>query len=803
MATANAFGNIEKLNENNYDLWKVQMKSVLVFNDLWQYVNGDEKITDANAHEWTRKDSKALALINLSVTYGQLSHVKKATTSKEAWDGLKEIFESRGPIRKAALYKQLLRMEKKKNVSMTQYVNEFGSKAEALEEAGIKLPDELLSIMLLSSLPAEYENFSVVIESRDDVPSLENLKVKLKEEEARQRDRDEKNNGNENNSDALLTKGSVNNEKYTKVYSKYADTKRGPRKFVKCFNCGKLGHKIAECRVKRKHNESHNATDAMTTIACNTEPVKSGMWCIDSGATKHMCNDESKFVALDNGERSKVYTAAENYVDSPGVGNVKLNVKINKHAINPVKLKNTLYVPGLRNNLVSVSSVTDNGYTVEFEKNRAIVARKDGSVALTATKRNNLYVVDEKENRAMVANDSCNLKLLKWHQRYGHVNVNDLKRMMYDDLVCGMDFESTVNEINCNVCARCKIHVQPFKQSNNRSSEVLHLVHSDICGPMRVESLGGARYFVTFVDDCSRYIETVMLRNRSEVLSAFKNYKRRVENETGRKIKILRTDNAKEYLSNSFRNFLEEEGVSRQLSVEHTPQQNGVAERVNRTLVEMARCMKLQANLPDSLWGELINTATYIRNRCATKSLNAKTPFEVWNGRKPYVGFLRTVGSKVIALNKGLNRGKFQPKGEEYVMVGYSHESKAYRLWKPGTKTIIKARDVKFFEKIVRDEEPLKDIFAIPNPPLDAPEEHELEESGDPEELSSEESENEDSQESTVNETNREPQRRRGRPKLLRTGQAGRPRKIYNTEIAELANPVSVNDIMNRADKKA
>ncbi|CAK9820292.1 Activity-regulated cytoskeleton associated protein 1 [Anthophora plagiata] len=111
--------------------------------------------------------------------------------------------------------------------------------------------------------------------------------------------------------------------------------------------------------------------------------------------------------------------------------------------------------------------------------------------------------------------------------------------------------------------------------------------------------------------------------------------------------------------------------------------------------------------------------------------------------------------------------------------------------------------DVKFFEKIVRDEEPLKDIFAIPNPPLDVPEENELEESGDPEELSSEESENEDSHESTVNETNRQPQRRRGRPKLLRTGQAGRPRKIYNTDIAELANPVSVNDIMNRVDKKA
>lgn len=184
---------------------------------------------------------------------------------------------------------------------MTQYVNEFSSKSEQLEEAGIKLPNELLLIMLLFSIPAEYENFSVVIESRDDVPTLENLKIKLKEEEARQRDRDDKVNDSENKSDALLTKGNVNNEKYTKVNSRYVDTKRGPRKFViKCFNCGKLGHKSTTCRAKNKRNELNNVSDAMTTIASNTEPVKSDVWCIDSGATRHMCNDERKFEALNN-----------------------------------------------------------------------------------------------------------------------------------------------------------------------------------------------------------------------------------------------------------------------------------------------------------------------------------------------------------------------------------------------------------------------------------------------------------------------------------------------------------------------
>jgi len=168
MATATGFTNIEKLKEENYELWKVQMKSVLVFNDLWPYVDDTLEKSAINADSWTKNDSKALALISLSVTHGQLNHIKKATTSK-AWDCLKDVFESRGPVRKAALYKQLLRMEKKRCTTMTQYVNDFTRKAEQLEEAGIEIPDELLSIMLLGSLPSEFENFSVAIESRDKI----------------------------------------------------------------------------------------------------------------------------------------------------------------------------------------------------------------------------------------------------------------------------------------------------------------------------------------------------------------------------------------------------------------------------------------------------------------------------------------------------------------------------------------------------------------------------------------------------------------------------------------------------------
>lgn len=293
-----------------------------------------------------------------------------------------------------------------------------------------------------------------------------------------------------------------------------------------------------------------------------------------------------------------------------------------------------------------------------------------------------------------------------------------------------------------------------------------------------------------------------MLRKKSDVLQAFKDYKRKVEKQTGQQIKILRSDNGGEYLSNEFSDFLKQEGICHQLTVEYTPQQNGVAERANRTLVEMARCLLLQAKLPDSLWAEMVNTATYIRNRCLTRSLADGTPYEAWTQKKPYVGYFRTIGIKTIALNKGQRRGKFHPKGEEYILVGYSNESKAYRLWKPGTKTIMKSRDVKLFEQIELPQTSNKEVFIAPifpnlisNEELISDEEFEdaINSDNDYHEVESNQHE-----ENLQNERKRGP----GRPKSERTGQRGRPRKVYQTKKTQQLDPVSVSEVLESDDQE-
>jgi len=189
MTLTHGIQNIEKLTENNYESWKLQMRSILMCNDLWEYVSGGIVKTEKNAEVWIIKDQKALSLIMLGVSCEQLNYVKKTETSQIAWEQLKHVHESKGPVRKTTLYKQLYRLKKNSETTMNKYINTFTNKTEQLTKAEIKIPDNLLSIMLLSSLPDEFKNFSIAIESCDEIPNIDSLKVKLLEEKARQNER--------------------------------------------------------------------------------------------------------------------------------------------------------------------------------------------------------------------------------------------------------------------------------------------------------------------------------------------------------------------------------------------------------------------------------------------------------------------------------------------------------------------------------------------------------------------------------------------------------------------------------------
>jgi len=214
---------------------------------------------------------------------------------------------------------------------------------------------------------------------------------------------------------------------------------------------------------------------------------------------------------------------------------------------------------------------------------------------------------------------------------------------------------------------------------------------------MPTESHGGHKYFVTFIDDYSRCCAVYFLKHRSEVSAKFKEFEAITTNDCGYKIEALRTDNGGEYISNEFKDYLKSRGIRHELTVPYTPEQNGVAERLNRTLVEAARSMMSHSGLSNAYWAEAVATAAYLRNRSVTTATD-KTPYERWYGRKPDLSNLRVFGCIAYAHVPDVMRHKLDKKAEKARFVGYSSNPKGYRLLDEGTGKVIVRRDVTFNE---------------------------------------------------------------------------------------------------------
>ena len=277
-----------------------------------------------------------------------------------------------------------------------------------------------------------------------------------------------------------------------------------------------------------------------------------------------------------------------------------------------------------------------------------------------------------------------------------------MKSLNSQRLVNGMEM-SSVDEAGDGVCHGCALGKSkrlPFpKKSFHKTTKPLQLIHSDVCGPVHVPSLGGSRYFVTFTDDYSRYVTIDILKTKDEVIEKFEDFLNLVENQHDLKVKKFRSDGGGEYISNEFKRVCKSRGIEIDGTIPYSPQQNGVAERMNRTLMEMARSMLYHANLPQKFWAEAISTAAYLRNRCPTSSFKGATPYERWFGVKPDVEHLRVFGCNVYVHIPDEKRRKLDAKAVKGVFVGYPAGRKGYKIFIPENKRFVSSRDVTFMEK--------------------------------------------------------------------------------------------------------
>jgi hypothetical protein len=314
-----------------------------------------------------------------------------------------------------------------------------------------------------------------------------------------------------------------------------------------------------------------------------------------------------------------------------------------------------------------------------------------------------------------------------------------------DGLVVGLDYDVSKEIDFCESCVSGKIHRSPFpKSGRERAEEPLGLVHSDVCGKISSPSLSQAEYFIVFVDDKTHYVWIYVVKHKHEVFGKFVEWKSLVEKSSGYKVKKLRTDNGGEYTSTEFESYLKKEGIEHQYTIPKTPKQNGVSERMNRTLVETVRSMLADSRLPHRFWAEALATAAYLINRSPTKTLDGKTPFQAWYGKKPNVNHLRVFGCSAYIHVPKDERKKLDPKAKKCTFLGYGTSRKGYRLYDWKTSSIVHSRDV-VFNELSRGYEGAKEKRRVqvenvteepeaPEPEEDADEVESDDDSGEPEE---------------------------------------------------------------------
>ncbi|GJT36161.1 putative ribonuclease H-like domain-containing protein [Tanacetum coccineum] len=287
-----------------------------------------------------------------------------------------------------------------------------------------------------------------------------------------------------------------------------------------------------------------------------------------------------------------------------------------------------------------------------------------------------------------------------WHRRLGHINFKNLNKLVKGNLVRGLPSKVFRNDHTCVACHKGKQHKASCKAKLGRTiTKPLHTLHMDLFGPTSVKSINHASYYLVITDDCTRFSWVFFLATKDETSGILQHFIRQIENQLNQMVKIIRSDNGIEFKNRDMLEFCGNKGIKQEYSNARTPQQNGVAERMNMTLIEAARTMLADSLLPTTFWAEAVSTACYIFNRVRVTKPQNKTPYELLFGHKPIISYIRPFGCHVTILDTLSVLGKFDGKCDEGFLVGYSLNSKAFRVYNLVTKKVEVNLHVKFLEE--------------------------------------------------------------------------------------------------------
>lgn len=522
--------------------------------------------------------------------------------------------------------------------------------------------------------------------------------------------------------------------------------KRGKREGLLCSHCGVLGHTVDRCfkihgyppgfKAKSKNSStshdmmsqaseaskscssSSDMTSSLTAKQCqqlvsllsnmdspntqiqdSTNPQETTVptfstscWILDSGATHHICNSHDLFQKLSLSRNYFLTLPTSQNIPIQGVGSVVLFPNL--------VLSNVFYVPSFRFNLLSLGSLLQSypyhvifsasSFTIQDKISSMKIAKgelEDGLYILNMSHTSNFSSVNSSSNAV-----SNSVSHSVWHARLGHLSNKMFVSLNNKyHLTC-----SKLSSLPCDICPMVEQHRLSFVANNNFCDVPFDLIHCDICGPYYEPTYAGQRFFLTLVDDNSRFTWTYLMQHKSEAPKIIMEFFNFVKVQFGATIKAFRYDNAEEL---ALADFLTSKGVIHQFSCVERPQHNSVIEQNHQRLLKVATSLLFQSRVPLSFWGHCLVTATFIINRIVSPSLKNSSPYEVLFHKSPDYAALRVFGCLCYASTSPSHQDKFTERDIPAVFVGYHpNDYKRYKVYDLTKKTFFISTDVQFHE---------------------------------------------------------------------------------------------------------
>src|SRR5271169_5018655 len=672
---------IEKLSESNYRSWSQVVESHLDDQDLWEVVKGIEKRPERPAipttstettdtaqqaakttaeyeqelEAWNKKVKRARKLIISTVSPSVMTYVEGTKDPAEMWKILEDRYRPKTMVTLRQLQRQFNTIKMiEDDGDMEKHLQKIERLKRQIEEQGETISDSNYISVLLNCAPPRYDIQISILEAQDSATPAIIVNRLLEEYRKFLAVKAEK------TMMALLTNhGKSTNQKA----GKSKNEKRSFKFDGRCNHCSKRGHKEDQCWIKhpglqpekgRKDEKKEKPRYSMMATTAGPESPKRQsnphVWFTDSGASDHFSPHRNLFTTFRKLEKPVVIETAEGTAVGKGIGTITITVIGENDIESILDLNNVIYAPNMSSNLFSLMAAYDLGYETRITPGLGLnIFREDILIAKTVRNQGGLFrlLTEVTDIHAMAAQIpetiTPEIDVNIWHRRLAHLGEDNVRKLA--KVVNGMriKFRTTVGV--CEACLEGKQTCQPSHKPATRATEPLELIHSDLCGPIEPTSYGGANYYILFTDDFTRMTHIYPLKKKSsaDVLERFMEYKPEAENQQSKLIKRLRTDGGGEY-EKWMGDHLKGSGIIHEKTAPYSPDQNGVAERANRTIMERVKAIIAEAKLDKRLWMDIADTVVYLKN-CSPTSAVATTPYELWHKAKPDLSHVRIIGS--------------------------------------------------------------------------------------------------------------------------------------------------------------